>query len=607
MSNETTWKKELFNPPIKEPMVNSNSKLEYSNMTPPFLPDALLSKPSSSKKPENPKRIPLFEDLYDPYILDDNEDGATITEGLLQEGMNLSTKKLSKEDKELLLTNEKTKKDFQQMQLNAAKNLDMTGGNEIELLKKKNRDDIKSLEAKLKNNEKSILNYTKDINAEPPKKNPADSKAENKKSTEETKKNVTKSFNQLSYSSKLMFGKLKGTFNLGSEKVKKFFIDSKYTYRRFVVNISQALTQNNATKTEIDTFSSEIIKVLTILLSWLILYNWYYVMFFLEPREQYKLNLTYYEKNVSFLYGILGPPLRALETVDWFLLEVVPLIKKFITSKVVIFFIMSTIFLHMVKNNFAEQITNDLFNAVNNKFAPTLLCISVILFVLIYGGLWWWGVKTYKVDPNDDNPEPWWKNGPVSTIIWFLLFCVYIITIIVLGTPVGAFALCAFFFLYSFFAIIIYNGFNLSSTFAAVAEHISNISEINKDEGDEEEKISWIKKIYRFFKKILRYAYIYMFEIFMLYILINGIRTYKTGYTIPFAEKATVKNINSLGGAVSTAFQNLYTWLIIINVLLIILIVVTMKIKYDNLNSLIALRKAAEDIKKLNMNPVIHQ
>jgi hypothetical protein len=93
----------------------------------------------------------------------------------------------------------------------------------------------------------------------------------------------------------------------------------------------------------------------------------------------------------------------------------------------------------------------------------------------------------------------------------------------------------------------------------------------------------------------------------MLYILINGIRTYKTGYTIPFAEKATVKNINSLGGAVSTAFQNLYTWLIIINVLLIILIVVTMKIKYDNLNSLIALRKAAEDIKKLNMNPVIHQ
>lgn len=97
-----------------------------------------------------------------------------------------------------------------------------------------------------------------------------------------------------------------------------------------------------------------------------------------------------------------------------------------------------------------------------------------------------------------------------------------------------------------------------------------------------------------------------MFEIFMLYILIDGIHKYKTGYTIPFAEKATMKNINSLGGAVSTAFQNLYTWLIIINVFLIILIVVTMKIKYDNLHSVIALRKATETIQKLKLNPVLH-
>jgi hypothetical protein len=602
MSNETTWKNELFKPPVKEPMVNSDLKLEYSNMTPPFLPDALLSKPSCSKKPENPKRIPLFEDIYDTYMIDDNNDGAMLVDGSLQEGMNLSTKKLSKEDKEFLSTNENTKKDFKQMQLNASRNLDMSGGNEIELLKKKNRDKIKEIEAKLRDTEKTISNYNKDLNAEPPEKKPSDSKIESKKSAEETKKNVTKSVNQISFSSNLVLENLKGTVDLGSEKIKQSFIECKYIYRRFVVNISQALTQNNATKTEIDTFSSEIIKVLTVLLSGLILYNWYYVMFFLEPREQYKLNLTYYEKNHSFLYGILGPPLRAVETVDWFLLEVVPLIKKYVNSKIVIFFIMSTIFLHMVKNNFAEQITNDFFNAVNNKFNPTLLCISVILFVLIYGGLWWWGIKNYDVD---NNPESWWKKGTLNTIIWFILFCVYIIAIIIFGVPIGAFALCSFFFLYSFFAIIIYNGFNISSTFVAVSEHILNASEINKDEGDEE-GLSWTTKIYRFFKGILRYAYIYMFEIFMLYILINGIHTYKTGYTIPFVEKATFKNINSLGGAVSTAFQNLYTWLIIINVLLIILIVVIMKIKYNNLHSVIALRKASETIQKLNSNPVIH-
>jgi hypothetical protein len=58
---------------------------------------------------------------------------------------------------------------------------------------------------------------------------------------------------------------------------------------------------------------------------------------------------------------------------------------------------MALIFLHMVRNGFAEHVTNDFFNAVNNKFTPTLLCISVILFVLIYGGLWWWGIKNYDV------------------------------------------------------------------------------------------------------------------------------------------------------------------------------------------------------------------
>lgn len=610
MSNETTWKKELFKPPIKEPMVNSDNKLEYSKMTPPFLPDALLSKPSSSKKPENPKRIPLFEDLYDPYMLDDNNDGATLVDGSLQEGMNLSTKEMDQREKQMLLTNEKTKKDFKQMQLNAARNLNMAKDTDIAALKKKNRDKIKALEDDLRKTENTIFNYTKDINAEPPEKKKTDFKAESKKSTEETKKNVTKSVNQLSYSSKLMFDKLKGTFHLGSEKFKNFIIECKYIYRRFVVNLSQALTQNHATKTEIDTFSSEIIKVTTVLLSWLILYNWYYVMFFLEPREQYKLNLTYYEKNHSFLYGILGPPLRAVETVDWVLLEVIPLIKKYITSKVLIFFIMALIFLHMVRNGFAEHVTNDFFNAVNNKFTPTLLCISVILFVLIYGGLWWWGVKNYDVDPKDNNPESWWKKGTLNTIIWFILFCVYIIAIIMFGVPIGAVALCGFFFFYSFFAIIMYNGFNLSSTFSAVAENISNMSEINKDESEdvcEDRTQSWFSYIYRYLKRMVRYFYIYMFEIFMLYILIDGIHKYKTGYTIPFAEKATMKNINSLGGAVSTALQNLYTWLIIINVFLIILILVTMKIKYDNLHSVIALRKATETIQKLKLNPVFHQ
>ena len=611
MSSETTWKNITLNPPPKEAMTNKDpTSIDYTELTPSFLPESLMPKPSIKQthgklknKANNPKKIPLFDDLYDPYILDTSE-----YEGLLQEGFNLSTKELSSSDEKLLVSGDKTSAAFKQMQINAARNLgtgDETKKN-LEELKKKNKAKIKSLQADLLGYEKAVSDYTKDINAKPPVKTPSDRTAESKKATADSKKGINDSMKQLSYSSKLMFSKLKNTFNLGSEKLKQFILDSKYEYRRFVVNTSQALTQNNATKTEIDTFSSEIIKVTTVLLSWLILYNWYYVMFFLEPREQYKLNLTYYEENVSFLYGVLGPPLRAVETVDWVLLQIIPIIKKYVTSKVLIFFIMALIFLNMVRGGFAEQVTNDFFNAVHSKFTPSLLCISVILFILVYGSLWWWGVKTYKTDPMEPKPEPWWQKTLVGAIVYFILFCIYIITIIMVGAPIGMLALCGFFFFYSFFAIIMYNGLNLGSTFTAVAENISNISELNKESdenGCDTDKQTWAAYIYIFIKKTVRYFYVYMVELFLLYILIRGINTYRVGYSIPFAEKATMKNINSLGGAANSAFQHLYTWLIIINVVLIALIGVLMKIKYDNIQSVLNLRKAAETLQKLKLSP----
>ena len=77
-----------------------------------------------------------------------------------------------------------------------------------------------------------------------------------------------------------------------------------------------------------------------------------------------------------------------------------------------------------------------------------------------------------------------------------------------------------------------------------------------------------------------------MFEIFILYILVNGLVIYIKGYNVPLAEKATLNNVYSTAGAFKTAFHHLYTWLIIINVLLIILIFVFMKIRYDAIKNL---------------------
>lgn len=77
-----------------------------------------------------------------------------------------------------------------------------------------------------------------------------------------------------------------------------------------------------------------------------------------------------------------------------------------------------------------------------------------------------------------------------------------------------------------------------------------------------------------------------MFEIFILYILVGGLVNYIKGYSVPLEEKATLKNMFSTSGAFKEAFHNLYTWLIIINVLLIVLIGVIMKIRYDSIKHL---------------------
>jgi hypothetical protein len=75
---------------------------------------------------------------------------------------------------------------------------------------------------------------------------------------------------------------------------------------------------------------------------------------------------------------------------------------------------------------------------------------------------------------------------------------------------------------------------------------------------------------------------------------LSGIRNYIKGYKVAFAEKANMHNINSLGGVVNTAFKHLYTWLIIFNTILIAIIGISMKIKYEGLNAVLNMRKTGQ-------------
>jgi hypothetical protein len=177
----------------------------------------------------------------------------------------------------------------------------------------------------------------------------------------------------------------------------------------------------------------------------------------------------------------------------------------------------------------------------------------------------------------------------------------------ILGTPIGVFAICSLIFFYSFFAIIMYNGFNLSSTFTAISESISHISDLNAEDDSgkcENVEKSWFMYIKDYLRYGVKYFYIFMFELFILYILMNGLVTYTTGFTVPFPEKATFKNVNSMGAAVKTAFTHLYTWLIIINILLILLLVIVIRYKYKKIHATLDMRNV--NVEKLNPDAALH-
>lgn len=116
----------------------------------------------------------------------------------------------------------------------------------------------------------------------------------------------------------------------------------------------------------------------------------------------------------------------------------------------------------------------------------------------------------------------------------------------------------------------------------AISEQITNISSVNFDTRN----MTWSQWAYVTLQKFVKYFLYFMFEIFILYILIHGLVVYGKGYNIPLAEKATLQNAFSSAGAFKDSFKHLYTWLIIINVLLIVLIFVIMKIRYDAIKHL---------------------
>jgi len=376
-----------------------------------------------------------------------------------------------------------------------------------------------------------------------------------------------------------------------SEKFKSFFVNFRDNYNYLLIAIANGLTHNNANVDEIRVFSSETMKFTTVLFTYVFLYNWYYMMFYKEPDQRYKLDVDWLQNFNTILYMIFGPSLRALEVIDRILLEYIPMIKNYITSQPFIFFFLAIVFFTLVVSNFQMAMLTSFLKALSFQTNDNILSTVTSILVLGYAMklMFWdlgligkiWGTKSAIIIP-------------LGMIFFLILFVFYLFFIIGFSAPMAVLFTNIYIVAYSFFAIPIYE---MSNTFTIVKEIFTNVTgppgeDEGGDQGSSEGQgtmgkiMGFMMKIGMFLNKWIKFINTFLMEFIILFILSAGIYIYGTQYSsIQINNSTTANNVNSIGTPVNSAFTHLFTWLIIFNSLLIALTVVRMIGKYFKLKN----------------------
>jgi hypothetical protein len=405
-----------------------------------------------------------------------------------------------------------------------------------------------------------------------------------------------------------MFLKLLVYLKLGLKVIKNFIKNWKEWFNKLTSTFAYALTHNYATDFEIKTFRDQINKFITMLLVWFFLYNWYFVIFFLEDTERYAFKFTNvvpgqefpqkflgFEFN-SFMYAFFGPCLRAVEWINYLIVEFPARIANiWKIPKKLIFILMMFIFIIIVSANWHMMMIVDFFNSLNFSIGGgSVLILFSILVVTIYASSFAFTEIIAK----------WATGGWLAILVATIASALYFGIALAINIPLGVLFLTFFLVLHSFFGIMIYNGFNIFSTLRSISEDLSSglikpISDSACTETNEYFEITKIPNyiynapthIYNFVVKVFNYTYLYLFEIAILVILLGGIAKYKKHFGEVLLEQTKIRKFTDLKVNVTKAFHHLFTWTILINVIVIILVIISMVQKYYKFSSPIAVKE----------------
>jgi hypothetical protein len=367
----------------------------------------------------------------------------------------------------------------------------------------------------------------------------------------------------------------------GAEKVQSFFVHFRDNFNYVMITIANALTHNNASIDEVKVFSSETMKFTTVLFTSVFLYNWYYLIFHNEsPEFRYTINVqeSVFDRS-RILYGIFGPSLRAVEMFDWILLEKIPMIKEYISSKPLLFFSLAIGFLFLVLGNFQMTMLNSFLKALTFSADQTILSVLTSIIALGYG------LKFICYDAGMIGAL--WRSGSgiiffIGGIFFLLLFIFYTLFIAAFAAPLGVLLVNAYIVIYSFFAIMIYEGSNMFTVINDIFKNVSGLTSAG-EEAEQNAEAGVITRIGLFINKYIKFINMFLVELLIIMILLFGINTYTSQYGSINFDATTSTTKNSIASPVNSAFTHLFTWLIIFNTLLIVFIVAKMVGKYYKL------------------------
>jgi polyhydroxyalkanoate synthesis regulator phasin len=657
-NSNTTWNVRFANKNSSCPAADA-AALNKDKFTPEELEKKMKKIRSKKRALNNPKAIPLFEDVYGP------------SSSAVKEGFGNQVEPSSGETLDQYLQNYKA----------TVANDERNTGTELENSSSKNTITIGSLTDEINTIWNDIgqltsgqlsfydegVNYSPGNDSGVLQQSIADQSKDASQKIAKAMKNAVKS---LSLIMKFIFFQISSYLRLFFKSIQLIMLNFNSYVQASAIKMASALTGNpneyyqdpsgNAGGIfELKIFKQQIQSFLILLMVWIFLYNWYYVMFFLQPEERFNLHIStipYFNRNAgemkanmldaekrgfpsfatpfiptqyTMLYGLIGPALRVPEMINWLIVDCIgsniqqwtygsdagkKLANKQVIPNYMLFLFMAFIIIILVSAGVPNVIMIDFFNSFSFSSAVGYSIISIISLMIVFGyGI----ILLFKFWIA--NFYPLMKSGSFVAI-GISILCI-LITGIAYGyylfsfcVPMGVIAVSTYFFLYTFLAIVLYNGVNIGTVLRQISNSVFKMTDIldanNLDVCKDPNAISWtwrstfmngrwwLGRPYALFKwvwKLWLYALSFLFEIIMIVMLLGGINIYRRNYQTVLFKKATTTSVGSLGKAavnqvgdsIKSSLKQLFTWLIMINVILIVLFFIAIRWKYRSITELI--------------------